>query len=449
MVADTDALNNHSESEARSLLGEAHIIIEGEGEAILEIMLIDRSVRRRALICETLLLVILYGADELGIVRFTVMLDPNANPATENRVLFAARPEDDSDGNQHATCDGLEREDLPQLAQARPIRIAGAPTHSIGSGADAPAPPAPAPAKGAQTPRKNSIDGKGGRIGNLKNSMKRIFARSKTTYLSKLTRHLLNEDVGEHWPTELDFEQVEPERIELNLSPAAVASLHEQVKQVKRIGYASLFEGTVPAAKEVRIDGRKLTLVPYLSSFTQIVHGWMQEKTMHTGFGVLAPTVKQEISAQKMMENDAKCHSFVVCTQSNPGDNRSPAVPIGRAQLVVVSDTTAQIHIGLAGGAATTAARDMYREATLSLLFYAASVLNVRTITQVAATAVLPDPDPLQECWSDRLDFEQSADGKALRLVVDDRGVQLALKKLARGFIVRRFDPKEFVLKTT
>jgi hypothetical protein len=36
--------------------------------------------------------------------------------------------------------------------------------------------------------------------------LQKVFRKKKTDYLSRLTRHLLREDEGEHWPAELDFE---------------------------------------------------------------------------------------------------------------------------------------------------------------------------------------------------------------------------------------------------
>lgn len=64
---------------------------DDEGNAVVEIMLTDRSVRRRALICETLLLLIKYGSDNMQLSRFSVVMDAGGDPSTENRVLFASR----------------------------------------------------------------------------------------------------------------------------------------------------------------------------------------------------------------------------------------------------------------------------------------------------------------------------------------------------------------------
>ncbi len=61
-------------------------------------------------------------------------------------------------------------------------------------------------------------------------------------------------------------------------------------------------------------------------------------------------------------------------------------------------------------------------------------------MTQVAASAVTPDKWSHRGQWSDRLVFAPSADGKALRLKVDDHAVRQVLAQLCRGFVTRRYD---------
>ena len=58
--------------------------------------------------------------------------------------------------------------------------------------------------------------------------------------------------------------------------------------------YSSLIStGTVRSASVTRIDGRTLTLVPYSKEHVPIVHGWMQQPEVFTGFGVQPPTLEQ------------------------------------------------------------------------------------------------------------------------------------------------------------
>ena len=119
-------------------------------------------------------------------------------------------------------------------------------------------------------------------------SVRRMFKRKKTDFLGKLTRHLLNEDEGEHWPVDLDFEMVSESRIELNLTPTAIRRLHESVAHIKRFRYSTLFpyDKALPSSLHTRVDGRTLVLVPYTRRLVALVHGWMQDLDMCRGMGV-------------------------------------------------------------------------------------------------------------------------------------------------------------------
>ena len=64
-------------------------------------------------------------------------------------------------------------------------------------------------------------------------------------------------------------------------------------------------------------------------------------------------------------------------TKIEVGDERCPAHPEGRAQLVITSANSAQIHIGIPQSEASLR-RHMEREALLMLIFYAAHTLKLR-----------------------------------------------------------------------
>jgi hypothetical protein len=114
----------------------------------------------------------------LNIEVFVVRLDPSADPTLDNRVVFAARE------------DGATGADSPP-----PARRSGD----------------PAAAATALAPEKKGVSLISPKIKRaVMAGLQKIFTRKKTDYLSRLTRHLLREDEGEHWPPELDFELTDP-----------------------------------------------------------------------------------------------------------------------------------------------------------------------------------------------------------------------------------------------
>eukprot|EP00041_Stephanoeca_diplocostata_P014603 m.271038 g.271038 ORF g.271038 m.271038 type:complete len:457 (-) comp19744_c0_seq26:68-1438(-) len=258
-------------------------------------------------------------------------------------------------------------------------------------------------------------------------SVKKVFKHEKTDYLARLTRHLLKEDDGDHWPAELDFELVENNRIELELNKASLAVLHRSVAHAKVITYSSVvLDGAGRSAQRTRIDGRTVVLVPYSAPLVGVVHAWMQkvgagrstslpsyilkpcsapsafggrvlavcavpQVDMYTGFGVQPPTLEQEQHAQAMMAADDDCHSFVVCSKVNVGDERCPVHPEGRAQIVLLDSGVAQVHVGLVQPDVDLRAF-MHREVLLILFMYIRQTLPVHTVSMLAATTVRPKP---------------------------------------------------------
>eukprot|EP00041_Stephanoeca_diplocostata_P014608 m.271117 g.271117 ORF g.271117 m.271117 type:complete len:422 (-) comp19744_c0_seq35:68-1333(-) len=223
-------------------------------------------------------------------------------------------------------------------------------------------------------------------------SVKKVFKHEKTDYLARLTRHLLKEDDGDHWPAELDFELVENNRIELELNKASLAVLHRSVAHAKVITYSSVvLDGAGRSAQRTRIDGRTVVLVPYSAPLVGVVHAWMQKVDMYTGFGVQPPTLEQEQHAQAMMAADDDCHSFVVCSKVNVGDERCPVHPEGRAQIVLLDSGVAQVHVGLVQPDVDLRAF-MHREVLLILFMYIRQTLPVHTVSMLAATTVRPKP---------------------------------------------------------
>jgi hypothetical protein len=146
-------------------------------------MILDRSVRRRALVCETLLLLMLYGVEALTLTRFGVELNPDAS-TIDNRVVFASRDGDEegADGENGALAGAAVRADEGGSADA-----------DAGTTAAVVVPSATTP----QRHRKGSVVAP--RIKKVLKSMKKAFSRTKTDHLSRLTRHLHKEDEGDHW----------------------------------------------------------------------------------------------------------------------------------------------------------------------------------------------------------------------------------------------------------
>eukprot|EP00041_Stephanoeca_diplocostata_P014600 m.270887 g.270887 ORF g.270887 m.270887 type:complete len:509 (-) comp19744_c0_seq11:143-1669(-) len=434
LVADAERLGDPDSDVREPLLGEAHLIkgrvADDDGNAVVEIMLTDRSVRRRALICETLLLLIKYGSDNMQLSRFSVIMDAGGDPATENRVLFASRRGNGGGGDEGTPDDGggAAVSTATKVVKSSPAR-----PQKSSKGTDSPG----RARKGSGVTRAMA------RIGQ---SVKKVFKHEKTDYLARLTRHLLKEDDGDHWPAELDFELVENNRIELELNKASLAVLHRSVAHAKVITYSSVvLDGAGRSAQRTRIDGRTVVLVPYSAPLVGVVHAWMQKVDMYTGFGVQPPTLEQEQHAQAMMAADDDCHSFVVCSKVNVGDERCPVHPEGRAQIVLLDSGVAQVHVGLVQPDVDLRAF-MHREVLLMLFMYIRQTLPVHTVSMLAATTVRPKPDAAEELWSRRLVFEPCPDDPdSFMLDLDDVGVKVALRKLCRNMVVRDYNPSDVV----
>lgn len=238
MVADAEMHADPEVSEADALIGEAHLLlvrplnvfsvpqslwlqdktcsfdapevsrgrmqVDDENDlAVVEIMILDRSVRRRALVCEALLLVMLYGAETLMLSRFAVNLDENASP-TDNRVVFAARAEEECgdgvgvDASSAATAapppdeiGGGNSPTLPRIEHATDAGVCDEVT------ADRTKNESQSTPKGRRRSTKGSSVAP--RIKKALSSVKKAFSRKKTDHLFKLTRHLHKVDEGDHW----------------------------------------------------------------------------------------------------------------------------------------------------------------------------------------------------------------------------------------------------------
>lgn len=439
LVADAMSLGDPDCTEKDALIGEAHLLIyrDEREHANIEIMLLDRSVRRRTMVCETLLLLLYFGVNQLKLLRFSVLLDHSAD-AADNRLIFATR------GNgelQVRTGEGPKPADLESVTSAPrssaniPGAASGAPYAVSGGGA--------VPVVKSSPKAKNRLSRFGGE---MRKSLKNLISRKKTDFLGRLTRHLLKEDGGEHWPEELDFELVEDTRIELTMTNQAVVILDSLVSYAKRIKYSSLVSsGSVRSASITRIDGKTLTLVPYAKEHVPMVHQWMQNVEFYTGFGVQPPTLEQELVAQQMMEKDTKnCHAFVVCSKTNIGDDSCPVHPHGRAQIIVTKPGEAQIHIAILNPDLALKAF-MLRETLLMLLLYTRMVVSVEDVWMLAATAIRPKEDDKGELWSRRLNFEPTEDGTQLYLKLESNAVKIALRRLCKGMVIREYNRSEIV----
>eukprot|EP00035_Acanthoeca_spectabilis_P016714 m.348854 g.348854 ORF g.348854 m.348854 type:complete len:527 (-) comp16563_c2_seq12:6737-8317(-) len=445
MVADAEMHADPEVSEADALIGEAHLLlVDDENDlAVVEIMILDRSVRRRALVCEALLLVMLYGAETLMLSRFAVNLDENASP-TDNRVVFAARAEEECgdgvgvDASSAATAapppdeiGGGNSPTLPRIEHATDAGVCDEAT------ADRTKNESQSTPKGRRRSTKGSSVAP--RIKKALSSVKKAFSRKKTDHLSKLTRHLHKVDEGDHWPHELDFELVGPCRLELELGPEALKALTQFTSHTKRMKYSTIVPGgTMRRGRNTRIDGRTVVCVPYTKKHVGLVQRWMENPAMYTAFGVAPPTLKSEQRAQNMMEKDKACHAFVVCSKVDIGREECPVHPEGRAQIVVVAPSVAQIAIGMVHPDLARRAF-LLREVLVMLLVYARTVMNVSTITMVSATAVRPVVDPKGQLWSTDLDFVDSEGASACSLDLSSEVVKSALRSVSSGIVVREF----------
>lgn len=430
MISDVLLISEPTKRESETLIGEVHLILMPGRVAELQLMIIERSARRKALISETLLLILLFGAQALKLQTFIVILDENADPSKENRVMFAARP---NEGNESPVPSRASTDWGPsdEKALAESMRKS-----SLN------------PAREAVVAKEKEKDKSSpvvARKSSISTSIKKMFKKEKTEYLCRLTRHLLKEDEGEHWPPELDFELTEPDRVELVMSPAAIRALQLWVGHAKRIKYSSMGgDGVLRRGCNTRIDGRTLSLIPYSAMHIKTVHRWMQSPDMYVGFGVQPPTLEQETKAHFLMSKDENCSAFIVCSKKRPEDDSCPVQMEGRAQLILIAPGIVQVHIGLVTSNLEQRTF-MLRETLLLLLWYNRMVLPVSRVTMVAATAVRPVADAKGLYWNAKLDFSESPDGKALAINLTDNAVKIALAKLCRGVVIRSYVEEDII----
>jgi hypothetical protein len=146
-------------------------------------------------------------------------------------------------------------------------------------------------------------------------------------------------------PHELDFELVGPRRLELEFGPRAIQVLTQFTAHTKRLKYSTIVPaGTMRRARDTRIDGRTVVCVPYIKKHVALVQRWMELPAMCIAFGVNPPSLKSEQRAQAMMAKDKACHAFVVCTKVDVGREECPVHPEGRAHIVVVAPSVAQVR---------------------------------------------------------------------------------------------------------
>lgn len=342
LIMDSEAGSDLSISEMTSLIGECHLIISSEAPstAVLEMMCTDGTVRRKSIISESLLLLLQYAVSSLKLDTFNVHLDPTAEPS-ENRLIFGAREESEE---------------------------------------SAAAPPQP-----AQPPPE--LTRKDSKSGGLVNRLSKVFKSSKTDYLHRLTRHLLKQDEGDHWPEELDFVLTAPNFLELKIDAAAMRALMEMSRRARVVQYASIrSDGKLRCNFNTVLLSDRIALVPYTPHFVPRVHAWMQIPDMYVAFGLLPPSIEQERMAQSLMAHDPGCFSFVVCKKDG-----TALSPIGRAQLHF-KDALARIHIGLP--IPDLGVRVSLQREVLALITYFSFVaLPIKRVHQPAASAVKPGPD--------------------------------------------------------
>lgn len=161
------------------------------------------------------------------------MLDSAENDG-DNRVLFVARP----DGFESPK---VPRKDLTAAAREAGGSPGGSPGRSGGSSSPAPGAKSSlrtssvestgstgesssiSSSSSSSSKKGNHKKGLGSKVGkSMKKAVAGMFRKRKTDYgleLSKLTNHLFSKrEDGYHWPAELDFEEVEPRRVELAMT---------------------------------------------------------------------------------------------------------------------------------------------------------------------------------------------------------------------------------------
>eukprot|EP00051_Salpingoeca_urceolata_P012677 m.156766 g.156766 ORF g.156766 m.156766 type:complete len:451 (+) comp17568_c0_seq2:136-1488(+) len=213
LIADTTKLSDPRVPEADSIVGESHIIFTEDSQlaATLQLMIFDRSVRRRTILSEALLMTIMFGARDLGVRTFIYTLFPPAGP-DDNRLAFSTRETEDKPASAPVSSERQLSKRLTQVGK----KITGA------------------------------------------------FKKKKTDYLSNLTSHLLKQDSGAHWPPELDFELVGPSTLELNLTAANIKVLQQVLCEVHRAKYSSLAnDETLKLNTNTKVSGGNIVLLPY------------------------------------------------------------------------------------------------------------------------------------------------------------------------------------------
>eukprot|EP00055_Hartaetosiga_balthica_P011374 m.51517 g.51517 ORF g.51517 m.51517 type:complete len:481 (-) comp7565_c0_seq1:405-1847(-) len=337
MIADVDKLVDLSTRPNECLIGEAQLtlndkLIDGEfHEAKLDFLMVERSVRRRAMLSEALLLLLQFGLRTMGIVKFVV--HPGSG---RNRLLFAFRDEPEV---------VVESGTSVNVAQQK-IRK-----------------------------RTSTV------VDNIKQTMtSALKVKRRADIMHKLTDHLTGRKTGDHWPQELDFDLTPANKLELVVTDIGHSLLEAYTCHAGFLKYRCMLpDGHLRLPLTTRLDVNHITCIPYLPTHVTRCHVALSGVSDCKHLGVASErTMEDEKTTQQRLMNSPDCYSFCVCLCETPGQMESGLRPIGRALITIgVRKTFVYLAIGLEGNPNR---RRFYAETFVALMYFIKTSLFSRKI---------------------------------------------------------------------
>eukprot|EP00730_Choanoeca_flexa_P005070 TRINITY_DN11869_c2_g1_i1.p1 TRINITY_DN11869_c2_g1~~TRINITY_DN11869_c2_g1_i1.p1 ORF type:complete len:462 (+),score=122.57 TRINITY_DN11869_c2_g1_i1:304-1689(+) len=372
MVSDMHKWMHDDEQMISCLVGEVLLTLVKEKDfnfCKLDVLMLDTSVRRRAMLSESVIFALQFAYSSLK-ADFVIVHPGNPSPT---RLTFTAR---DDEPEEEPAKRGLSS------------RVAAGMTL-------------------------------------LRNAARGATIKAKSDVLQKLTKHLQGADENDAWPEQLDFYLTDEDDLVLDFVSDTMAQLDQWSQHAQFYKFSSIEpDHRMRLPGHVRLNGKTITLLPYRQEHVKKVHQLMQLSTVHAAFKVPPPSIDEEARAQRLLAKDPGCYAFVICHQEQPGMPSCPVTIAGRAQ-VMLEHGQAQIYIGVGADDSAVAAVDL-QETFLLLLYFVYAATLVKTI-------VLPaDLDPSQGLshtrWATLCRY--TSDGEQKTLDLSQADIKAALLKL-------------------
>eukprot|EP00045_Choanoeca_perplexa_P005439 m.46139 g.46139 ORF g.46139 m.46139 type:complete len:462 (+) comp13120_c0_seq1:191-1576(+) len=384
MIADMDKWMQQDEQLISCLVGEVILTLTQEKDfafAMLDVLMIDSSVRRRAMLSEAMVFALQFAYSSLK-ADFIIVHPGNPSPT---RLTFTARDD----------------------AVEEPVRRMSI-TQRVSSGMTL-----------------------------LRNAARGATIKAKSDVLQRLTKNLHRQDHNDHWPEQLDFYLTEEDDLVLDFTSDTMKQLDYWSGHAQFFKFSSIDpDRRLRLAGHTRLNGKTLTLLPYLSQHVKRCHAIMQHPSAHKAFGIAPPTLEEEGMAQHRLEGDAACYAFVVALQEKPGIPSCPVSIVGRAQIMFEAGQ-AKLYIGLAEMDPALQSAAVRESFVLLLYFVYAATLTKRV---VLPSGLDPRAGADDSRWDALCQFESVAGTDEWCLDLSRPEVKAALLKLSKKAEMEGFD---------